>query len=109
MSDSLLRFFFKCLFSSKLTVQASMMLCHPDAKKYRTNFKAHKEELTTVLYKMYNEKIFESKLDIDIIWNKKLTTTAGRFHGRTKYNRNINGQTMVVFNTFSISFIGQSN
>lgn len=67
------------------TVQASMMLCHPDAKKYRDNFKAHKEELTNILYKMYNEKVFGSKLDVVILWNKKLTTTAGRFHGRSKY------------------------
>lgn len=62
-----------------------MMLCHPDAKKYRENFKAHKEELTKILYKMYNEKVFESKLNVDIFWNKKLTTTAGRFHGRSMY------------------------
>lgn len=61
-----------------------MMLCHPDAKKFRDNFKSHKEELTTILYKMYNEGVFSSKLDVDIVWNKKLTTTAGRFHGRSK-------------------------
>lgn len=71
-------------FSFGFSVQASMMLCHPDAKKYRDNFKTHKEELTTILYKMYNEKAFGGKLDIDLIWNKKLTTTAGRFIGRTK-------------------------
>lgn len=68
-----------CFFSILLTVQASMMLCHPDAKKYRNNFKAHKEELTTILYKMYNEKVFESKLNVDIIWNKTLQKTAGYF------------------------------
>lgn len=61
------------------------MLCHPDAKKYRENFKAHKEELTTILYKLFNEKVFENKLEVDIIWNKKLITTAGRFHGQKKY------------------------
>lgn len=71
----------KVLLSSS-TVQASMMLCHPEAKKYRENFKANKEELTNILYKMYNEKVFRGKLDVDIIWNKKLTTTAGRFHGK---------------------------
>lgn len=68
-----------------ITVQASMMLCHPDAKKFRANFKAHKEELTTILYKLFNEKVFDNKMNVDIIWNKKLTSTAGRFHGRKKY------------------------
>lgn len=58
-----------------------MMLCHPDAKKYRENFKQNKEELTTILYDMYNNKVFDDKLDVTIIWNKKLTTTAGRFCG----------------------------
>ncbi|XP_031622795.1 titin-like [Contarinia nasturtii] len=71
-------------FLKSLDVQSSMFLCHPDAKKYRENFKPHKEELTNILYKMYNEKVFDSKLNVDIQWNKKLTTTAGRFHGRTK-------------------------
>lgn len=62
-----------------------MMLCHPDAKKFRDNFKSHKEELTKILYNLFNEKVFENKLALDIIWNKKLTTTAGRFHGKKKY------------------------
>lgn len=63
-----------------------MILCHPDAKKYRENFKANKDELTKILYEMYNDKVFDSKLNIDIFWNKKLTTTAGRFHGISKYD-----------------------
>lgn len=62
-----------------------MMLCHPDAKKFRENFKSNKEELTKILYNLFNEKVFENKLNLDIIWNKKLTTTAGRFHGKKKY------------------------
>lgn len=62
------------------------MLCHPDAKKFRENFKAHKEELTTILYKLFNERVFDNKLNIDIVWNKKLLTTAGRFHGQKKWD-----------------------
>lgn len=61
-----------------------MMLCHPDAKKFRENFKTHKEELTTILYKLFNEKVFDNKLTVDIVWNKKLITTAGRFHGQKR-------------------------
>lgn len=62
-----------------------MIYCHPDAKKFRDNFKSHKEELTTILYKMYNEQVFGGKLDINVEWNKKLLTTAGRFIGSSKY------------------------
>lgn len=56
-----------------------MLLCHPDAKKFRENFKSNKDELTQLLYKMFNDDVFEGKLDLEIVWNKKLTTTAGRF------------------------------
>lgn len=62
-----------------------MLLCHPDAMKFRKNFKAHKEELTTILYNLYNEKLFDGKLKVDIVWNKQLTKTAGRFHGQKRY------------------------
>lgn len=60
-----------------------MLLCHPDAKKFRENFKSNKEQLTQILYKMFNDDVFEGKLDLDIVWNKKLTTTAGRFIGKS--------------------------
>lgn len=55
-----------------------MKLCHPDAVKFRKNFSANREELTQKLYKLYNDDVFEKKLDIQISWNKKLTATAGR-------------------------------
>lgn len=84
------------------------MLCHPDAKKFRENFKAHREELTTILYKLFNEKAFDNKMDVDIIWNKKLATTAGRFHGRKKYVYN-----QILLRKLNIKIwnlnVGQSN
>lgn len=61
-----------------------MLYCHPDAKKFRDNFKSHKEELTSTLFKMYNEQVFDGKLDMKVEWNKKLLTTAGRFIGSSK-------------------------
>lgn len=61
-----------------------MLYCHPDAKKFRDNFKSHKEELTSILFKMYNEQVFDGKLDMKVEWNKKLLTTAGRFIGSSK-------------------------
>lgn len=67
-----------------LTVQSSMLLCHPDAKIYRENFSKNKEKLTEILFTLFNEKVFGSKLKLDVVWNKKLTTTAGRY----KYTTN---------------------
>lgn len=61
-----------------------MLLCDPEAKQFRENFKSNKEELTRILYKMFNDQVFDGKLDLDIVWNKKLITTAGRFLGKTK-------------------------
>lgn len=60
------------------------MLCHPDALIYRNNFKAHREKLTDILLKMFNDDVFDGKLKIPCVWNKKLTMTAGRFHGKPK-------------------------
>lgn len=60
------------------TVLASMRLCHPDAVKFRKNYNANKEELGEILYKLFNDKIFDGKLNTPISWNKKLQTTAGR-------------------------------
>lgn len=73
------------MYAYSFIVQASMLLCHPDAIKFRKNFKAHKEELTSILYKLYNEKLFDGKLMVDVVWNKQLTKTAGRFHGQKRY------------------------
>lgn len=55
-----------------------MKLCHPDAIKFRKSFNPNKGELTEILYKLYNEKVFENRLNLPITWNKKLTSTAGR-------------------------------
>lgn len=70
-----------------------MLLCHPDAKRFRENFKSNKEELTQILYKMFNDDVFGGKLDLNIVWNKKLTTTAGRFIA--KANRNIETKSII--------------
>lgn len=60
-------------------------MCHPDAIKFRKSFNPNKGELTEILYKLYNEKVFENKLSIPITWNKKLTSTAGRCMCNKKY------------------------
>ncbi|XP_071979791.1 germ cell nuclear acidic protein-like isoform X2 [Engystomops pustulosus] len=46
---------------------------------YVKNFKQKKLELTTRLYSLYNQTIFEQKLpgNLEITWNKKMRKTAG--------------------------------
>lgn len=52
---------------------------HPDAKKYRLDFKNNKESLCNYLYKLYNEKVFDKNLpeDMSIEWNIRMRGTAG--------------------------------
>lgn len=52
---------------------------HPDAKKYRLDYKNNKEELCKELYKLYNEKVFDNQLpqDVPIEWNIRMRGTAG--------------------------------
>lgn len=52
---------------------------HPNAKKYRLDYKNNKEELCKKLYEVYNEKVFDNKLprDISIEWNVRMRGTAG--------------------------------
>ena len=52
---------------------------HPDAKKYRIDFKSNKEALCNYLFKLYNEKVFDKKLpeDLSIEWNIRMRGTAG--------------------------------
>lgn len=53
-------------------------------RKYVDNFKGTREDLTMALFNMYNEQVFEGKLEMPVQWNKKLLTTAGRFIGSSK-------------------------
>lgn len=51
------------------------------AKHYKDNYKTKKEELARILFEMFNENVFESKLDanLPIIWSQTLNKTAGYF------------------------------
>ena len=66
-------------FLNSLSLESPSEMCHPDAVKYVKNFNKHKDELITKLFRLYNEKAFESALpnDMYIIWNPRLTKTAG--------------------------------
>lgn len=52
---------------------------HPDAQKYRLDYKNNKDELCKKLYKLYNEKVFDNQLPQDILieWNNRMRGTAG--------------------------------
>lgn len=66
-------------FLESLSATIPLIEAHPDAKKYRQNFKNTREDLCKYLYKMYNEKIFDKKLPEDMVieWNVRMRGTAG--------------------------------
>lgn len=72
------------IFPNKHTFLRSLDLCvsksvaHPDAIYYRDTFKTTKEELCSKLFEIFNKNVFKGDLQVPIIWNKKLLTTAGR-------------------------------
>ncbi|XP_055624081.1 germ cell nuclear acidic protein-like isoform X2 [Toxorhynchites rutilus septentrionalis] len=73
-------------FLGSLDDQTPLENCCKDALKYRKKFDLHKDELSEILYNMYNEKVFQNQLTIPLSWNKKLTTTAGRCFNIKKNN-----------------------
>lgn len=55
-------------FLKSLDVTLNKSLCHPEALMYRENFKLKKQELTDKLYKLYNDKVFDNKLEVLVNW-----------------------------------------
>lgn len=39
------------------------MICNPEAEKYKSKFKKNKDELVSVLFKLFNEEVFENKVN----------------------------------------------
>lgn len=66
-------------FLTSLSNMIPMNNIHPNAKKYRLDYKNNKEELCKELYKLYNEKVFDNQLpqDMPIEWNIRMRGTAG--------------------------------
>uniref|UniRef100_A0A0A1X4E5 Acidic repeat-containing protein n=1 Tax=Zeugodacus cucurbitae TaxID=28588 RepID=A0A0A1X4E5_ZEUCU len=71
-------------FLKSLDVCVAKSLCDPEALCYRENYRTKKEELAKLLYGLYNEKLFQNKLDVPLQWNKKLCNTAGRCLNKKK-------------------------
>ncbi|RLU16154.1 hypothetical protein DMN91_011914 [Ooceraea biroi] len=65
---------------------------HPDAKRYRSNYKNNKEALCKELYRLYNEKVFDNKLpqEMPIEWNVRMRGTAGYCYNK-KTIRSLSG------------------
>ncbi|XP_062138352.1 germ cell nuclear acidic protein isoform X2 [Drosophila sulfurigaster albostrigata] len=76
----------KCSFIKSLEKDVSREYADNEAYFYRENFKRNKEELTTRLYDMFNEKVFNNKLQVPIVWSKTLRNTAGRCRNKRKLN-----------------------
>lgn len=55
-------------FLKSLDVTLNKSLCHPEALMYREHFKLKKQELTEKLFKLYNEKVFDNRLDVPLNW-----------------------------------------
>lgn len=66
-------------FLASLSNTVPMNHVHPDAQKYRLDYKNNKEELCKKLYELYNEKIFDNKLprNMSMQWNVRMRGTAG--------------------------------
>ncbi|XP_078048529.1 uncharacterized protein LOC144475945 [Augochlora pura] len=66
-------------FLASLSENVLLANAHPDARKYRKDFKTNKESLCNYLYKLYNEKVFDDQLpkDMSIEWNVRMRGTAG--------------------------------
>ncbi|XP_018800622.1 PREDICTED: probable basic-leucine zipper transcription factor D [Bactrocera latifrons] len=71
-------------FLKSLDVCVAKSLCDPKALFYRENYRTKKEELANLLYELYNEKLFQNKLEVPLQWNKKLCNTAGRCLNKKK-------------------------
>lgn len=39
------------------------MKCDPEAEKYKTKFKKNKDNLVSVLFKLFNEEVFDNKVN----------------------------------------------
>ncbi|KAG8039672.1 hypothetical protein G9C98_000401 [Cotesia typhae] len=66
-------------FIKSLSKEVPLEKVHPEAKKYRLNYKLTKDELCQRLFKIFNEKVFDCQLpkDMSIEWNARMRRTAG--------------------------------
>lgn len=44
------------------------MDCDPEADKYKKRFKKNKDELVAILFKLFNEKVFDNKVNLCVYY-----------------------------------------
>ncbi|VEN63452.1 unnamed protein product [Callosobruchus maculatus] len=80
-------------FLESLSGSVPLYTCDFKARVYRNNYKNKRDELAAELFKLYNKKIFESKIpeDTPLKWNDRMRGTAGYCYCRkiTRSNGNI--------------------
>ncbi|XP_008186400.2 uncharacterized protein LOC100165520 [Acyrthosiphon pisum] len=80
-------------FLSSLSCFTGSMKCDPEAQKYKLKFKKNKDNLVSILFKLFNKEVFDNKLpaDMNFKWNARLRSTAGAcFNKRSvKINKNL--------------------
>lgn len=89
-------------FLASLTNTVPISSAHPDAKKYKLDYRNNKEELCTILYKLYNEKVFNNKLPSDTLieWNIRMRGSAGYcYNKKSMKNGNIIKSSRIVLAT----------
>ncbi|KAK0085510.1 hypothetical protein PV325_004987 [Microctonus aethiopoides] len=77
-------------FLASLSSSVPLENAHPEAKKYRINYKKMRDDLCKYLYKLYNNKIFNNNLPSDMLieWNVRMRGTAGFCYNKTKRTLN---------------------
>lgn len=73
-------------FLASLSSDTPLECRHADAIPYLKSFKKSRDELTTRLFTLFNERVFKNLLprDFSITWNSRLTRTAGYCRHFTK-------------------------
>ncbi|XP_076176048.1 uncharacterized protein LOC143151112 [Ptiloglossa arizonensis] len=66
-------------FLASLSENVPIANVHPNAKRYRVDYKNSKENLCNHLYKLYNENVFDNKLPKDMLieWSIRMRGSAG--------------------------------
>lgn len=74
-------------FLSSLSEMTGDLPCHPEAERYKKNYKKLKEELAFKLFDLYNKEVFENKLPSNMLiqWNGRMTSTSGFCYNKREF------------------------
>ncbi|CAG9767543.1 unnamed protein product [Ceutorhynchus assimilis] len=93
----------KYSFLESLSGSVPLNKCDMSARIFRSNFKQHRQELATRLFKLFNEKVFGNALlpDTELEWNDKLRKTAGLCYCKkiTHKNKTVERKVRIALST----------